>query len=249
MRRMDRQLLLNKRKRDRARRIDQGICLLCPNKNNGRTKHCDDCLRYRVERNRHLRERGICRCGRNAEKGMSRCSACRRKQRNVNRRRYSDALKENPNCYYCKSNLRIPGRIGCNSCLKNNTVHYRNKRDGRTKAGLCRRCGRVRKMESSLNCMACHLKQVSTWHFSTTKLWRFLKDLLDDCGWKCPYSGRVLILGKNAELDHIVPLSRDGSRSPINVQWVDSDINLMKRDHLEEEFISLVGEIARHLKI
>ena len=50
-------------------------------------------------------------------------------------------------------------------------------------------------------------------------------------------------LGKNCELDHIVPISRGGSNTPDNTQWVLMVCNRMKDNLTEQEFFELVKKI------
>lgn len=62
--------------------------------------------------------------------------------------------------------------------------------------------------------------------------------------YQCVYSGRKLILGQNASLDHIIAKSRGGSESLDNLQWVDRNVNYMKRALSHDDFLDLVRQIA-----
>jgi 5-methylcytosine-specific restriction endonuclease McrA len=48
------------------------------------------------------------------------------------------------------------------------------------------------------------------------------------------------------ELDHIIPKNRGGKNEIGNLQWVHSFINMMKRDHDEAEFFSIIRNIYEH---
>jgi 5-methylcytosine-specific restriction endonuclease McrA len=70
-----------------------------------------------------------------------------------------------------------------------------------------------------------------------------LDDKFDKQTGICPYTGRHLILGKDASLDHIVPSSKGGTNDLENLQWVFHKANEMKWNYSEEEFLGLVREI------
>jgi CRISPR/Cas system Type II protein with McrA/HNH and RuvC-like nuclease domain len=98
----------------------------------------------------------------------------------------------------------------------------------------------------SARCTECFYKQVAHGVFNNIAEWEALRDLFAACGARCAYSGRTLTLGLNAELDHIIPAARGGPNILDNVHWVDHDINQMKRDLGENEFLGLVRDIATH---
>lgn len=56
----------------------------------------------------------------------------------------------------------------------------------------------------------------------------------------------LLTLGRDAELDHRVPIAKGGSNGPENVQWVHSVINQMKWSYSESDFLSFVKAIYDH---
>ena len=70
---------------------------------------------------------------------------------------------------------------------------------------------------------------------------------LDACGWKCAYTGDLLVVGDNLSFDHMDPISRFPERryDPDNVEPVTWQVNLMKRDLTKQEFLALVGRIYR----
>lgn len=66
---------------------------------------------------------------------------------------------------------------------------------------------------------------------------------------KCALSGKPLVFGKKqdfgtASLDRI-----DSSKGYVkgNVQWVHKDINLMKLDHTQEEFVALCKDVVSYM--
>ena len=74
-----------------------------------------------------------------------------------------------------------------------------------------------------------------------------LKALLVGQRYRCPYTGRKLVIGKNASIDHINPRSKfPGLIGKItNLEWVDQDVNRAKRAMSRAEFISICREVAR----
>jgi hypothetical protein len=72
-----------------------------------------------------------------------------------------------------------------------------------------------------------------------------LKCLIEQQHGKCPYTGISLVLGHNASLDHKASKSRGGSNDLSNLQWVyygdDFDVNMMKRDTTEENFVKAIN--------
>ena len=69
---------------------------------------------------------------------------------------------------------------------------------------------------------------------------------------KCYITGKKLIIGDNAGLDHLIPKSKNHNLiSDINnVRWIDKKINEIKRDLTIDDFISLCKLVAsRHKDI
>jgi hypothetical protein len=67
-----------------------------------------------------------------------------------------------------------------------------------------------------------------------------LKKKLEGQDYLCPYTGRKLIPGVNASLDHVLPKSRFPElRCEIdNVEWIDLSVNYSKRDMTKDEYIA-----------
>jgi len=79
-------------------------------------------------------------------------------------------------------------------------------------------------------------------HLGTMKRGSELKLLLEKQNYKCAYTGIVLIPALNASIDHKMPLSLDSEQYQKieNLQWVCLDINTMKRNHTEEDFLEYI---------
>lgn len=111
----------------------------------------------------------------------------------------------------------------------------RNLSAARALIGLCRQCKEPKMNEfarlatNALGAANCVVNGVAVMH------------LLESQNYLCPYSGALLVPGKNAAIDHIMPKSRfpDLAHSLSNLQWLDRRINFMKGDLLPEEFLSI----------
>lgn len=181
-------------------------------------------------------------------------------------------------CYVCRKKLPLTKEyfyrnrtkkegfeLRCKDCAKRQNKKYRDKkyrqqsqeeinikqrknRRERLKNGLCEFCKNKRLEHSNNHCEKHYLQNLSKQHLGTTKYWRELKDLLISQSYKCKYSGEELILGLNASIDHIKPLSKypDEYRELENLQWVIKEINVMKKNFTEEEFLNIISKIYNY---
>lgn len=74
--------------------------------------------------------------------------------------------------------------------------------------GLCKVCKQPRLFDLKV-CKKHHLADLSYKHLGTTTRWEELEKLLEKQDYKCIYTGDELILGINASVDHIKPLSQN----------------------------------------
>jgi len=74
-----------------------------------------------------------------------------------------------------------------------------------------------------------------------------LYELLERQHYTCVLSGRQLE-PDTAALDHVVPLSRGGKHELPNVQWLDKEINQMKGQNTNDEFIALCNIVVERAK-
>jgi 5-methylcytosine-specific restriction endonuclease McrA len=72
-----------------------------------------------------------------------------------------------------------------------------------------------------------------------------IMSLIERQNFRCAMSGRTLT-PESASLDHIVPLSRNGSHELSNLWVVDHQVNLAKGTLTVEEFMGLCQEIVNH---
>jgi len=73
-----------------------------------------------------------------------------------------------------------------------------------------------------------------------------VKKLLESQSHTCPYTGRKLVVGANASIDHKNPRSlfRDQVGLLENIEWVDLEVNRAKRALSKDEFISFCKLVA-----
>lgn len=65
---------------------------------------------------------------------------------------------------------------------------------------------------------------------------------------KCAVTGIPLIPGKTASLDHTIPLSRGGTNSRENLQFVHISVNSMKQNMTPEEFLEQLKQLLPKLQ-
>jgi|694.fasta_scaffold38901_5 hypothetical protein len=148
----------------------------------------------------------------------------------------------------------------CLSCSTNYNNKLKNKFAERNKENQCWACGNKSTLKNNLNffsgkkrkwlvCEKCFFKEASKKHLGTQKKWQELKNLLEIQKNKCYISGRKLIIGKNASIDHINPRSLGGKDSIENIAWCDTQINLIKNKLSLKEFYKLCEEVVSNKKI
>lgn len=71
--------------------------------------------------------------------------------------------------------------------------------------------------------------------------WMEIEDLLVKQNYRCAYTGRELVLGMNASIDHKLPRSLyPGLLNDVsNLEWVDLEVNRAKRTMTRDQFIAL----------
>ena len=112
------------------------------------------------------------------------------------------------------------------------------------KAGLCS-CGK--KIFAGKTCEKCWFKVKAKDHTGSRKNWKDLKKILENQNYKCLYTGKELIAGGNATVDHIIPKCKGGSNSIANLQWIDKHVNIhMKFNMSHNEFIDYLKHIINY---
>lgn len=117
------------------------------------------------------------------------------------------------------------------------------KRHELREMGLCL-CGQ-KKLDNHSSCYDCYFSYITKRLGGRSKKFGFkLKEKFEKQNGQCIYTGKQLILGLNASIDHIIP-GKDHSID--NLQFVDRQINSMKTNMSHEEFLdmcNLILEVA-----
>lgn len=218
-------------------------CLNCSNGAKFGCKYCVDCLDKAkcrsAKRYENIKKEKKCKsCSSFVEGKGVYCEICRCHKRDTWSKR-----KENGLCVTCGKEKASNG-LKCLKCYNAYKQNVKSRREKRLLEGLCAFCDNPR-IHTRL-CLDHYLKFTSKAHFGTSKKYRELHELFQKQKGICTYSGRLLVLGIDASLDHIIPKSRGGSNGLDNLHWVHQDVNFMKQCLLEEEFLSLIEEIFHH---
>lgn len=72
-----------------------------------------------------------------------------------------------------------------------------------------------------------------------------LRGLWDAQSGRCALTGQALDVA-TAHLDHIVPMARGGEHGIDNLRWLHPDVNLAKRDLMDDEFLDLCRMVVEH---
>lgn len=65
-------------------------------------------------------------------------------------------------------------------------------------------------------------------------------------GGRCAYTGRRLVPGVNASVDHVVPRARGGRDELANLVWCCAEVNRAKTDLTPADFRALCVEVLAH---
>lgn len=184
-------------------------------------------------------------CGKSKNSNKTLCCESCRFKNNERSKKVRESRKKENQCQYCGKTIKNLKLKSCNNCRKKLAESVKYLTEKRREKGLCK-CGE--KANIGFVCENCWFKKASLNNTGSRKSWLFIKNLLKLQNFKCSYSGKLLIIGKNASLDHKVPICKNGNKSSIsNLQWVDYDINTkMKRHMSHDEFILLLKTIINY---
>lgn len=108
-----------------------------------------------------------------------------------------------------------------------------------TSCGRERRPSRIRIARNHDECWRCFFVRVSIRHTGSAAMARELAQLFLWQHQLCAYTGMPLILGLNASLDHVRPISQGGETTLINLRWTTKQLNLCKSGMCDQEFLRL----------
>jgi 5-methylcytosine-specific restriction endonuclease McrA len=147
--------------------------------------------------------------------------------------------KGNGVCIDCLG-ASIQGKVRCFLCGESARKSAALGREECRLTGRCTTCRKNNSIENGNRCEECWFKDISYVNMGSRKLFKKPRDLFYEQDCKCVYSGKKLIIGLNAEFDHINPRSRGGSNDISNFQWLDKSVNRMKNSLKEDEFFELM---------
>jgi 5-methylcytosine-specific restriction endonuclease McrA len=131
--------------------------------------------------------------------------------------------------------------------LESKRVYQRKKRIEAKEAGVCRECLKRPRHKHLSQCLDCQFRRLAKNHLGSRDRAAELINLLEAQGYRCAYSGRLIDIGENASVEHVVPVSRDRKRKTdiTNIKFVDQRINQMKQGLPLSEFLGTCKEVLR----
>ena len=204
-------------------------------------------VRHKIRRDERLAQ-GVCvKCGKRPPQGNKVwCEVCTKKETvatmaRVHRRQAAGE------CIRCGVPLICgdPSVVYCDVHRDKANAGTRAKMRKRVAEGKCGMCGSTELVTKSV-CFDHWLLKMSRSAVGkcSKKISMSVWGILLQQEMRCAYTGKELVPGQNASVDHIVPRSRGGSNDLSNLQWVDTTVNIMKHNLLHEEFVEIV-KIAR----
>lgn len=151
--------------------------------------------------------------------------------------------QENGYCIQCGKN-KLYSKSYCKQHLFFRRKESKKIRDKNLQNNLCRYCGNS-PLQKRKVCKIHWLYHKSSKHLGTSKYWKNLLEIFENQKRICPYSGESLILGINADIDHIIPKYLGGKSDIENIQWVYSKINRLKSYFSEKEFLTLIEKVYK----
>lgn len=144
----------------------------------------------------------------------------------------------------CPCGQLIEKGRSCREC-KNKRREYSDKRLQATKElGICYSCDKSQ-LPNRMNCEEHTLKMIARINCGGMFNWIYIKNLLINQENKCKYCEIDIIIGNNAEVDHIQSKTRfpELKYESSNWQWLCSICNHAKSNMTEEEFFSWLERI------
>lgn len=238
----------------RQDRASRGVCVRCgknvAQKNKVRCIACNE-IGKSINRGRRCKRQslGLCvSCGKNkVQENTTRCAACVKRKTVITKGRKHERQSLGL-CITC-------GKSRSNTSLAYCEVHNNQSKEGvkrrvwqRIEEGKCSRCNSSELVTGRM-CFKHWLNDAShrATGCSSKKMVKKLWDIMLKQNMRCPYTGKELVPGKNASIDHRIPRSRGGSNDVTNLQWVNYTINVMKQDLLHDEFIEVIKLILANV--
>lgn len=180
-------------------------------------------------------------CPRQARPDRSTCAPCGAyfAERQLARRQ---RIRESGQCLTCPA-PREPNLERCSACTQkhNNKQRDRHKRKQRSKT--CLRC--QFRAEAGQLCLSHWFRRKAREHGGLVTA-STLNNLWLKQGGRCFYTGRKLVPGVNASLDHKRPQTKGGTSTQRNLCWCLTEINIAKRNLTPTQFVTLCFAVVKH---
>ena len=183
----------------------------------------------------------------------SSCKKCGNAATAGHRQKIRKSRKSHNLCVKCGKTSARQNKTTCRVCAPLLSACETKMRSKRLAEGFCVICGKEPFIESSRQksyktCDFCFLKGIARTSLGNSAYAGELKHKLEEQNYRCAYSGKLLTLGDNASIDHILPRAKfpELAQEIDNIQWVDIVVNRMKRDLPHKEFLNLVETIYNH---
>ncbi len=207
--------------------------------------YCVDCLESQRQGRDAWKKDGLCiLCGLAVVPGKARCGKCLSIARK-NDVKQSQKRRKSGTCVKCGVGIPVHPHIRCHVCLSSKAKAALRLNHERRKGGICVRCCE-KAIDGNCFCEVCYFKHIAFKRTGSSSNWEFLKGLFSNQAAKCPYTGIELLIGVNAELDHRIPKSKNGTDEISNLQWVYAPVNTMKWDMNESDFLAVVFKISQY---
>ena len=220
-----------------------GMCVIC-NKNRATkgTIKCQECNDTAKHKNKKWRKTckdiGKCQiCGGNVLPGKVTCVSCLENRRMLYNERKSQGV-----CVKC-GKTAICGKTQCITCHASTGRARQIIINHRIENGICSKCGKHSAFPSKKFCVKCLVASQARLAKTTLKI---LLEVFEEQKGQCPYTGRHLILGGDASVDHKLPRSKGGTNNKPNLQWVHYNVNVAKLNMTHDEFITFCREIVEY---
>src|ERR1041384_1344389 len=150
------------------------------------------------------RKCGMCpRCGGTPQEGRLQCRKCSTRADKAKSRALRIGRQSAGLCIDC-GHQATEGKRTCGPCRDKDREDRRIANAKIAAAGLCQRC-RTNKATVGVFCEECWYRGRAQGTMGSSARWQEIKALLIAQNYRCAYSGKVLILGGDATIDHKIP--------------------------------------------
>lgn len=226
-----------------ANRRLSNLCPRCGSPVNNRRTYCGTCLQDQREFRAARIAAGSCTgCSKPAKIGHTMCPRCLMKMKSCSSAIWNRRTKSGV-CGKCGITPLVDERQICQPCCDRDKLRRRTL----VESGICPRCGSRPILRACTSCEVCWYKDKAGIHLGDRKKWEDLKSIFESQNGICKCTGLPMTLGMDASVDHIIPVTRGGSLDLSNLQFVIEWYNLLKSNHLPEEFADKIRIVYANL--